>query len=666
MESINDYMPLTGDWNRERLEKLKQLFPDLFTNEGQLNIDELKKVIDGQSVTETERFEFRWYGKSAAKRNAFTPSNATLQFDEKRSVNPSNSENLIIEGENLEVLKLLSSAYYNKIKCIYIDPPYNTGGDFVYKDDFGEDKKPYWEQTEVTENGVKIDTNSETNGRYHSNWLNMMFSRLLIARQLLKDDGVIFISIDDNEVHNLRKLCEEVFGEENFIGVFIWAGGRKNDSKFISISHEYILVFAKQYDYLKELKTTWRHRKKGLEEIYAKHNDLVKEFKGDFKKIEQELKKWFSELPNDHPSKRSKHYSSVDQNGIYFPDNISWPGGGGPKYDVIHPITKKPVNIPSRGWLYSDPKKMQEIIEQNRVHFGPTENYVPSLKSYLKDREYQVPYSVLYQDGRASTKRLRSLMSGDYFEHPKDDEILKDLFEISTDKDDLILDFFGGSGTTGQAVMELNQLDGGKRKYILIQIPEATHKDSEAYKAGFKQISDITIERNKRVVDKVTAIKLATPPDLFNDEKRDDLLTGLGFKVFKLRKSVLKRIEFVPDNEKTNEENIILLKKYIAEKEAQLMTIFNQEDLLIEILLKNGFKLNYKVEKSDQFKENDVYFVSDDERNAFICLDSCIELETISFFKEHTNVKFICLERALDTTKKYTLKHYLGVLFKSI
>ena len=193
MADINDYMPLSPDWNTERLAKLKALFPDLFTNEGQLNIDELKKVIDPQSVTETERYEFRWFGKSAAKRNAFTPSNATLQFDEKRSVNPDKTENLIIEGENLEVLKLLSNGYREKIKCIYIDPPYNTGKDFVYADNFSQDRKSYWEDAEITEDGLKIDTNAETDGRYHSNWLNMMFSRLLIARQLLTEDGVIFI-----------------------------------------------------------------------------------------------------------------------------------------------------------------------------------------------------------------------------------------------------------------------------------------------------------------------------------------------------------------------------------------------------------------------------------------------------------------------------------------
>lgn len=251
MENINDLMPLSNDWNKERLAKLKNLFPDLFTNEGKLNIEELKKVIDPKSVTETERFEFRWFGKSEAKRNAYTPSNATLMFDEKRSVNPTESENIIIEGENLEVLKLLSDSYREQVKCIYIDPPYNTGKDFVYSDNYTEDKKPYWERTGVTENGLKIDTNAETDGRFHSNWLNMMYSRLLIARAMLKPEGVIFISIDDNEVHHLRKLCDEVFGEENFVVQFIWKSRQNKDNRTTtgaSIDHEYVICYSKNFE----------------------------------------------------------------------------------------------------------------------------------------------------------------------------------------------------------------------------------------------------------------------------------------------------------------------------------------------------------------------------------------------------------------------------------
>src|SRR5690625_2777559 len=242
LESVQSH-----DWNKERLETLKKLYPDLFINEGNISIQEIAKILNYAGANEVERYEFRWFGKSNAKREAFTPTDATLVYDEQRSVNPESSENIIIEGENLAVLKLLSNSYREQIKCIYIDPPYNTGKDFVYSDNFKQDRKEYWEDAEITENGLKIDTNTETDGRFHSNWLNMMYSRLLIARQLLKEDGVIFISIDDNEVHHLRKLCDEVFGEENFVASIIWerAFAPKNDAKYFSDNHDYLLCYSK-------------------------------------------------------------------------------------------------------------------------------------------------------------------------------------------------------------------------------------------------------------------------------------------------------------------------------------------------------------------------------------------------------------------------------------
>jgi len=285
METINDYMPLSNDWNSERLQILKQQFPDWFTSEGNLNIDEVKKAVNPDTVNETERYEFRWFGKSQAKRNAFTPSNATLVYDDARSVNPNDSENIIIEGENLEVLKLLSGSYREKVKCIYIDPPYNTGKDFVYSDNFTQDKKGYWEDAEVLENGVKIDTNTETDGRYHSNWLNMMYSRLLIARQLLREDGVIFISIDENEVHHLRKLCEDVFGEDNYAGEIVWKNSSKNDQSYISIQHEYILCFVKNRD---ENNGLWQEKKEGLEDIYQAFDKFKLKHKTNWNEIHKD------------------------------------------------------------------------------------------------------------------------------------------------------------------------------------------------------------------------------------------------------------------------------------------------------------------------------------------------------------------------------------------
>ncbi|PIV97592.1 MAG: site-specific DNA-methyltransferase, partial [Flavobacteriaceae bacterium CG17_big_fil_post_rev_8_21_14_2_50_31_13] len=299
------------DWNKERLLQLKNLMPDLFTNDGQLNINELKKVVDPSLVTETERYEFRWFGKSNAKREAFTPTDATLVYDENRSVNPAESENIIIEGENLAVLKLLSNSYREQVKCIYIDPPYNTGKDFVYSDKFNQDKAAYWEDAEVTENGYKIDSNTETDGRFHSNWLNMMYSRLLIARQLLKEDGVIFISIDDNEVHHLRKLCDEVFGEENFGGQLVWQTATDNNPTQIATEHEYVLCYLKN----KESQGFWEIPSEKGKVIEEKYIELKATFNNDVEKIQTELRKWIRKQTNGNDLSGVSHYSYVDEQG---------------------------------------------------------------------------------------------------------------------------------------------------------------------------------------------------------------------------------------------------------------------------------------------------------------------------------------------------------------
>ena len=244
-KAIMDRMPATPDVNQERLEQLRALMPDLFSNDGALNPDELKRLIDPDLVPESERFEFRWFGKADAKRKAFTPTLASLEYDQERSVNPEHAEgNAIIEGENLEVLKCLLASYRNRIKCIYIDPPCNKDKDFVYSDVWKVDKEIYWEHIGVTSEGVKVDTNTKADGRFHSNWLNMLYPRLLLARQLLSDDGVIFISIDDNEVHNLRKMCDEVFGEENFFAqIIIRANSRGQTYKQVAKTHEYLVAY---------------------------------------------------------------------------------------------------------------------------------------------------------------------------------------------------------------------------------------------------------------------------------------------------------------------------------------------------------------------------------------------------------------------------------------
>ena len=438
----------------EKFEALKKLFPNAITE----TIDEngevvraIDKDILAQEISNEvvegrdERYQFNWPDKRKAVLNANAPISKTLRPCREESVNFDETENLYIEGDNLDVLKLLQETYLGKIKMIYIDPPYNTGKDFVYNDSFKKSTEEYLEESgQVDEEGNRLEVNPESNGRFHTDWLNMIYPRLKLARNLLSDDGVIFISIDENEVSNLRKICDEIFGAGNFISEIVWSGGRKNDSKYISNSHEYIVCYFKNINYIKENKIVWREKKEGIEEISIKYNELKKKYGTDYEKMSNELKKWYSSLPNNHPSKSHSHYNKIDRNGIYFGDNISWPGGGGPDYEVLHPVTKKPVKIPSRGWI-TNKNTLEQWINEGRVDFGKDEKRVPTLKSYLVDRLYAVPYSVIYKDGRAASKRIVSLMGRKVFENPKDEEILSRLIKFcGTENEEIILDFFSG------------------------------------------------------------------------------------------------------------------------------------------------------------------------------------------------------------------------------
>ena len=653
--SDNVWMPLSKDWNKERLTQLKHLFPDLFTNEGKLNIEELKKVVDPASVSETERFEFRWFGKSEAKRNAFTPSNATLVFDEQISLNPTESSNIIIEGENLETLKLLSNSYRDQVKCIYIDPPYNTGKDFVYSDNFTEDKKPYWEQTGVTENGVKIDTNVDTDGRYHSNWLNMMYSRLLIARTLLREDGVIFISIDDNEVHHLRKLCDEVFGEDNFIGTFINnSTPNARDYGHIGKMHEFCMFYAKDI-------------------LYTETNLLEdKEKRFSFKDDVGEF--------NVHPLYNSNvAFTPENRPNLYYPFYLNPEKQLSELGEEFYEISLTPdescVEIyPPKSvkdgvqfvWRWGKDKSKGELNKEIVGYETEDGDYRIVQKMRTSEKLIRSLLSEKEFTSRRGTAEVEKLFGKKVFSFPKPVELLKSFLKVATDKNSLVLDFFAGGGTFGQALMELNQEDEGNRKFILVQIPEFTDAKSLAFKNNYKKISDITIERNKRVVEKIIEEKKKQQPDLFTNGHKEDAIKGLGFKVFKLAKSNFPRVEWAPDVDKTDEENIASLKKYIADKEAQLVKAFNRDELLTEILLKKGFQLNYKADKQDQFKKNEILLATDGIKETLICLDVAIDAETVEHFKKYTDKKFICLERALDTTKKYNLKHYLGDMFNAL
>jgi DNA methylase N-4/N-6 len=566
----------------DNLKALEQLFPSA-VKDGQLDVKALKEELGDFEEVTTEKYELNWAGKQNAKKMVQQGiGNKTLKFVEKDSKNADTTENIYIEGDNLEVLKLLRQNYYNSIKMIYIDPPYNTGNDFVYNDTFKMDKEES-DKAEgiISENNEKLQKNQKSTNRYHANWLNMMYPRLKLARDLLTDDGVIFISIDDNEQANLKRLCDEIFGEENFISNLVWASGRKNDSKYISNSHEYMLCFVKNIENLKLNSIIWREKKKGLEEIYSFYNELKKTYETNYKKMSEELKKWYKNLPESHSSKSHSHYSLIDEKGIFFTDNISWPGGGGPKYDVLHPITQKPVKIPSRGWVYATRERMEEMIKMGKVYFGEDENTVPCLKAYLSDREYTTPYSVFYKDGRASTKRLRNLMEKSVFQNPKDEEIIKNIMEfINFDKNDTILDFFSGSATTAHAVMQLNSEDNGNRKYIMVQLPETTDEKSEAFKAGYKNIAEIGKERIRRAGEKIkqeieeynSNLKLGEEPKKVPD---------IGFKVFKVDDTNIKWY----DLENFNEES-----QYSFDDPDSLDFVLgsNDIDIVYEIMLRQN------------------------------------------------------------------------------
>ena len=640
------------------LEKLRSVFPS-FVKDGQIDFDALQAFLKSEgTLAGEEKYGLSWAGKSDAFRAIRTPATGTLTPQPAESKNWDTTQNIFIEWDNLEVLKLLQKHYRGEIKMIYIDPPYNTGKDFVYKDNFTKWVADYYEQTGQTKDGIRMTANTEKNGRYHSDWLTMMYPRLFLAHNLLREDGVIFVSIDDNEVANLRMIMDEIFGEENFVAQFVWSGWRKNDSKLVSVSHEYTLCYVKNLDHLKQNNIIWRQRKKGLELIYKAYDHLKKKYKDDYKKIEQDLSDWFASLPNTNPAKKQSHYSKVDKRWIYFPDNISWPGGGGPKYEVLHPLTKKPVAIPSRGWMFGDIKRMQEIINENRVHFGIDETYVPCIKSYLIDREHQAPYSIFYQDGRASTKRLRELMGGDIFDHPKDELVLKDFVEFSTkiNEDDIILDFFAGSGTTAHAVMDLNAEDGGNRRFICVQLPEMTSEESEAYKARYKKISDITRERIRRAGDKITASRHpAVPPSFQPSPTKEDARWNpsldIGLKSFVLESSNYRQWNTLTDSD--DAETLKAQMKLFAEK--PLADNAEENSIVYEILLKEGFDLNAKVIKTDTKNKKRVFIVEDMNRRLFISLAESFSGEEVAELTLWNADTFVCFDSALDDTTKVNL-----------
>ena len=616
------------DMTAQNIDRIAALFPNCITEmldeehstpekkvyKRAVNFELLKQMLSPDVVDGDEAYEFTWVGKKAAIVEANKPIRKTLRPCVAESNDWDNTENLYIEGDNLEVLKLLQESYLGKVKMIYIDPPYNTGNDFIYADDFMRSQEEENEQMGMyDEDKNRLFKNTDTNGRFHSDWCSMIYSRLMLARNLLTDDGVIFISIDDNEQENLKKICNEVFGAANFLACLLWEKTRKNDARFFSSGHEYMLVFAKSTANLIDKNIYFREDKPGAAEIYAEYLELQRKYGTDFAKMQEGLQAFYNSLPKEHPAKKLSRYNKVDENGVWRDDNMSWPGGKGPSYDVIHPITGKPCAVPPGGWRYSSPEKMQAMIKAGKVVFREDETLPPIKKTYLvrkpgknadlEDENIgkQVMGTYFYRSYLQSSIVMEELLGKGVFEYPKDHEIIKRMINYVTSQDAIVLDFFSGSASTAHAVIQLNAEDGGHRKFIMVQLPEPCDEASEAYKAGYKNICEIGKERIRRAGDKIKSESPMTTQDL-----------DIGFRVLKLDDTNMKDVYYAPDD--YNQNMLAGLESNIKDDRTDL-------DLLFGCLIDWGLPLSLPY-KSEQLGGCTVHTYNDGDLIA--CFDANI------------------------------------------
>jgi adenine-specific DNA-methyltransferase len=562
---------------QDLLEKLKELVPQAFSEE-KLDMQKLRALLGEAVNTDNERYQLSWAGKSEAYKVLQIPTTATLIPQPEQSVNWDESENIFIEGENLEVLKVLQKSYYGKIKMIYIDPPYNTGSDsFIYPDKFSESKEEYLRRIgEKDEEGYMMKEgvfrkNSKENGQFHSNWLNMMLPRLFLARNLLKDDGVIFISIDDNEQANLKLLMDEIFGEDNFVANVIWQKkySPQNDAKWFSNMHDHILVYAKS-------KEVWRpYLLERTEEQNARYSNPDNDPRGDWKSTDFSVKTYSKEY--DYP--------------------ITTPSG-----KVINPP-------PSRCWVTSK-DNFEKLVAEDRIWFGSSGENVPSLKKFLTEVKNGITPSTIWfrtdvGDNQEAAKELRELFQNPPFDTPKPTRLIKRMLSLATDKDsnDIVLDFFSGSGTTGQAVIDMNKGDGGNRKFICVQLPEVISEGDEAFKTGFKSISDVASARIKKFLDKVKS------------EERGKLAFNktqiFGFRKYALSPSNFKfwRGDLLENEAELTKQ----MELFVTPQRANAQS----ENILWELLIKNGVSLTEKIQRIEVGEEASIYHTSD-KRFAFV------------------------------------------------
>lgn len=622
--------------HEERIEILKSLMPEVF-DEGKIDFEKLKATLGEDVSFSNERYVLNWAGKSEAFHIMQRPSSATLIPSRAESVDFDTTQNIFIEGENMEVLKVLQKSYFGKVKMIYIDPPYNTGNDsFIYPDKFSETKEEYLkrvgdkdEEGYMTREGM-FHKNSRENGQYHSNWLNMMMPRLYLAKSLLREDGVIFISIDDNEVHNLRLLMNEIFGEENFVAQFIWEKrvNRENRNE-VSVRHDYVVCYSKYTE-------------------------------SDVKRIMQ--------TPMNE--KALSNYSNPDNDprGLWKSDPAHAQAGHGTKsqfYTLIAPNGKRHELPSGRCWLYTK-DVMDAAIKDNRIWFGKDGNGVPRIKTFLTSKERGLTLETILFAKDASTNEkakndLKELFDGiAVFETPKPVELITILAQVAL-KDGLVLDFFAGSSATAHAVMQLNKVDGGNRRFICVQMAEPCDSKSEAYKAGYSNIAEISKERIRRASAKlrteVESERAQKATELTFDNSDDPVMPDFGFKVFRLADSNFKQWRDIRGSEQQQwQQQSIDFINPIAEN----ATIDN---MMYELLLKNGKSLNSTIEHPDN-----IYNINSGE---LVLLLESVDQETIDHVLTLHPQKVIALDNLFSGNDQLKTNTALqlrdaGIEFKTI
>lgn len=597
------------DLVNQNIEKLAALFPNCVTEgaDGKvIDFDLLKQELNNEVVEgNKERYRLEWPGKREAIVTANLPTTKTLRPVREDSVDFDNTENLYIEGDNLEVLKLLQESYLGKVKMIYIDPPYNTGKDFVYKDNFSKDKQEELEESgQKDEYNQRLVANPESAGRYHSDWLSMMYPRLKLARNLLTDDGAIFISIDDNELSNLTKLCSEIFGENNYVGNIIWRKkyGIQNDAKYFSTSHEYLVCFTKS----------------------------KLSFKPNLLERTKEQNKRYKNPDNDPRGEWKSGDLSV---GRVTEKDI---------YEIITPSGRRVLPPEGNSWRISK-NKYEEYVSDNRIWFGANGNNVPSIKRFLSEVKQGITPTTFWDydevghtDG--SNKALKKLFDGkQFFDYPKPVKFLKKIIKIGSNDKDIILDFFSGSATTAQAVMELNVENNGLRKFIQVQLPEATEEKSESFKAGYTNICEIGKERIRRASKKV---KEETGADI-----------DYGFRVYKLDGSNMQDVYYKPQ-----EYNQAQLDAFAD----NVKTNRTADDLLAQVMIDWGLPLSLKIEQVS-INGKKVFKVS--ENSLFACFDNGIDEEFAKEIAKETPLRIVFKDSGFkDDTAKVNVKQLLKQL----